>query len=111
MPSKYLMGLMFFNSQPSSACTYSYEEPSILNQCNTIFAFQAYDETGFEFMKNYMGHHHVRALPNLGKRQGVIVGKASVSERPVIVRMHDQQRSAASAEPGFFERPSTQTSE
>lgn len=65
---------------------------SILNQCNTIFAFQAFDETGFDFMKNYMGIQYVQALPNLKKRQGVVVGKASLSDRPIIVRFQDQER-------------------
>ena len=65
---------------------------SILNQCNTIFAFQAFDETGFDFMKNYMGIHYVQALPNLKKRQGVVVGKASLSDRPIILRFLDQER-------------------
>ena len=69
---------------------------SVLNQCNTIFAFQAYDETGFDFMKNYMGLHYVNALPTLKKREGVVVGKASVSDRPVIVRFNDQTRNSAS---------------
>jgi len=68
---------------------------SILNQCNTLFAFQAYDETGFDFMKNYMGIHYVQALPNLKKRQGILVGKASLSDRPVIVRFFDQDRKAS----------------
>lgn len=67
---------------------------SILNQCNTIFAFQAYDETGFDFMKNYMGAHYVSVLPNLRKREGVIVGKASASDRPLIVHFSHQNREA-----------------
>jgi len=63
---------------------------SILNQCNTIFAFQAFDETGFEFMKNYMGAHYVSVLPNLRRQQGVLVGKASRSDRPIIVQFANQ---------------------
>lgn len=65
---------------------------SILNQCNTIFAFQAFDETGFDFLKNYMGDHYVRALPTLRKREGVLVGKASKNDRPIIVRFTEQDR-------------------
>ena len=45
-------------------------------------------------MKNYMGRHYVECLPNLKKRYGIIVGKASVSDRPIIVRFHDQIREA-----------------
>jgi hypothetical protein len=83
---KYGLGFMIITQRTANVTK------SILNQCNTIFAFQAYDETGFEFMKNYMGLHYVQALPNLKKRQGVIVGKASTSDRPLIVRFLDQDR-------------------
>lgn len=65
---------------------------SILNQCNTIFAFQAFDETGFEFLKNYMGYQYVNTLPNLKAQQCVVVGKASVSDRPLIVQLLKQER-------------------
>jgi len=74
---------------------------SILNQCNTIFSFQAYDETGFDFMKNYMGEGYVKALPNLKHRHGVIVGKASLSDRPLIARFYDQNRSLNESTPEF----------
>lgn len=83
---KYGLGFMLITQRTANVTK------SILNQCNTIFAFQAYDETGFEFMKNYMGIHFVKALPNLRKRQGVVVGKASASDRPLIVRFFDQER-------------------
>jgi len=65
---------------------------SILNQCNSIFSFQAFDETSFDFLSNYMGRSYVRALPNLQERHGVFVGKASVSPRPLIVRFSEQAR-------------------
>jgi hypothetical protein len=86
---KYGLGFLIITQRTANVTK------SVLNQCNTIFAFQAYDETGFDFMKNYMGLHYVEALPNLKKRQGVVVGKASVSDRPVIVRFHDQERNPA----------------
>ena len=89
---KYGLGFMIITQRTANVTK------SILNQCNTIFAFQAYDETGFEFMKNYMGDHYIKALPNLKKRQGVIVGKASVSDRPVITRFHDQDRETSGEE-------------
>jgi hypothetical protein len=65
---------------------------SILNQCNTIISFQAFDETGFEFLKHYMGTFHVNSLPNLKARHGLLVGKASRSRRPLMVRFNDQDR-------------------
>ena len=83
---KYGLGFMVITQRTANVTK------SILNQCNTIFAFQAYDETGFEFMKNYMGTHYIKVLPNLKKRHGIIVGKASVSDRPVITKFHDQDR-------------------
>jgi hypothetical protein len=70
---------------------------SILNQCNTIFSFQAFDETGFEFLKNYMGSFHVRSLPNLKVRHGIVVGKASKSRRPIMVHFEEQARELQSA--------------
>lgn len=82
---------------------------SILNQCNTIFAFQAYDETGFDFMKNYMGDRYVRALPNLKKRHGIIVGKASISDRPLIVRFMDQTRQLNLTVPAWKDVSAQQT--
>lgn len=65
---------------------------SVLNQCNTIIALQQFDQTGFDFLANYMGRHHVLSLPNLRERHGIIVGKASNSQRPILVRFNDQQR-------------------
>lgn len=65
---------------------------SILNQCNTVVSFQAFDDTSFEFLTNYMGSFHVRSLPNLKPRHGIIVGKASKSQRPIMVRLDDQNR-------------------
>ncbi len=70
---------------------------SILNQCNTIVSFQAFDETGFEFLRNYMGSFHVASLPNLKSRHGLLVGKASRSRRPIMVRFRDQVRTLAAA--------------
>lgn len=65
---------------------------SVLNQCNTIVSFQAFDETGFDFLKNYMGSFHVKSLPNLKPRHGIVVGKASRSRRPIMVHFADQSR-------------------
>ncbi|WP_340316964.1 ATP-binding protein [Rhizorhabdus argentea] len=70
---------------------------SVLNQCNTIVSFQAFDETGFDFLKNYMGPFHVRALPNLRPRHGILVGKASRSRRPLMVHFATQNREVQAA--------------
>lgn len=65
---------------------------SVLNQCNTVVSFQAFDDTSFEFLKNYMGAFHVRSLPNLKPWHGIIVGKASNSQRPLMVHLDEQDR-------------------
>lgn len=62
---------------------------TILNQCNTIFALQSFDQTGLEFLKNYIGEGHAHALSTLLKRQVIIFGKASSSRRPVIAKLRE----------------------
>lgn len=57
---------------------------TILNQCNTILALRCYDQTGLDFLKNYMGSEFSQALTTLANRSAVIVGKASLSQTPVI---------------------------
>jgi hypothetical protein len=81
---------------------------SILNQCNTIVSFQAFDETGFDFLKNYMGTYHVKSLPNLKARHGILVGKASLSRRPLMVRFRDQQRHLNNVPAGTMPLPEQQ---
>lgn len=57
---------------------------TILNQCNTIVALRCYDQTGLDFLRNYMGSEFSQALTTLANRSAVIVGKASLSQTPVI---------------------------
>ncbi|TDN82347.1 ATP-binding protein [Stakelama pacifica] len=79
---------------------------SVLNQCNTMIALQQFDETGFDFLKNYMGAFHVKSLPNLKPRHGILVGKASLSRRPVMVHFSEQIRELREdAAPSMPERP------
>ncbi len=63
---------------------------TILNQCNTIFALQSFDQTGLEFLKNYIGEEHSQALSTLLRRQAVLFGKASSSRRPIIVKLNER---------------------
>lgn len=83
---KYGLGFLVISQRTANVVK------SILNQCNTVISFQAFDETGFEFLRNYMGPFHVRSLPNLKPRHGILVGKASLSRRPLMVRFNDQIR-------------------
>lgn len=62
---------------------------TILNQCNTIFAMRTFDDTGKEFLGNYIGSDYASVLPSLQPRHAVIFGKASSCENPVLVRLND----------------------
>ena len=63
---------------------------TILNQCNTIFAMRTFDDTGKEFLGNYIGSDYANVLPSLQSRHAVVFGKASSCENPVLVRLNDQ---------------------
>jgi hypothetical protein len=99
---KYGLGFMVITQRTANVIK------SVLNQCNTLFAFQAFDETGFAFMKNYMGDRYVEAIPSLRRRQGVIVGKSSLSDRPVIVDFSEQARAARNQAPEVYRAPPAQ---
>lgn len=62
---------------------------TILNQCNTIFAMRTFDDTGREFLGNYIGSDYASVLPSLQPRHAVIFGKASSCENPVLMRLND----------------------
>jgi hypothetical protein len=62
---------------------------TILNQCNTIFAMQSFDQTGLDFLRNYMGESYAHAISTLATRHAVLVGKASSSARPILFRVND----------------------
>lgn len=72
---------------------------TILNQCNTIFAMQSFDQTGLDFLKNYMGEEYSHAISTLPARHAVLVGKASSSARPLIIRIDDMSERWASSAP------------
>ena len=63
---------------------------TILNQCNTIFAMRTFDDTGKDFLGNYIGSDYAGVLPSLQPRHAVVFGKASSCENPVLVRLNDQ---------------------
>ena len=64
---------------------------SILNQCNTIFAMRTFDDTGKEFLSNYVGREYANILPSIHERHAVVFGKGSSCENPVLIRLNDQQ--------------------
>jgi hypothetical protein len=58
---------------------------TVLTQCNTIVCFQAFDETSFNFLGNYIGKDLVQALPNLKRYHAIVTGKAIKSNIPMII--------------------------
>lgn len=63
---------------------------TILNQCNSIFAMRTFDETGKDFLSNYIGKDYSNALSSIPERHAVFFGRASICENPVLVRLNDQ---------------------
>lgn len=63
---------------------------TILNQCNTVFAMRTFDETGKDFLSNYLGREYADMLPNLEERHAVFFGRASSCENPVLIRVNDR---------------------
>jgi hypothetical protein len=63
---------------------------SILNQCNTVFAMRVYDQTGTEFLGNFIGSDYARLLANLKDRHAVVFGKASSCSSPLLVELNDR---------------------
>lgn len=63
---------------------------TILNQCNTIFAMRTFDDTGKEFLSNYIGRDYTESLSAIPERHAVFFGKASSCENPVLIRLNDR---------------------
>jgi uncharacterized protein len=63
---------------------------TILNQCNTIFAMRTFDDTGKDFLANYIGDDYANSLSSLSERQAVFFGKASSCENPILIRLNDR---------------------
>ncbi len=65
---------------------------TILNQCNSIFAMRSFDETGKDFLSNYIGKDYASILSSLPEREAVFFGKASTCENPVHIRLNDRDK-------------------
>ena len=63
---------------------------SILNQCNTIFALRIFDDTGKQFLENYIGSDYANVLPTLEERYAIVVGKAMKLKQPVILKLNER---------------------
>jgi uncharacterized protein len=61
---------------------------SILNQCNTIFSLRVFDDTGKQFLENYIGQDYANILPTLDIQHAVVVGKALKLKQPVVLKLN-----------------------
>lgn len=78
---KYGVGLMVIAQRTANV------SKTVLTQCNTIICFQAFDETSFTFLGNYIGKDLVQALPNLKRYHAIVTGKAIKSNVPMIINL------------------------
>jgi hypothetical protein len=69
---------------------------TILNQCNTVFAMRTFDETGKDFLANYIGKDYANSLSSISERHAVLFGKASSCENPILIRLNDRGKFLAS---------------
>lgn len=64
---------------------------SILNQCNTIFALRIFDDTGKQFLENYIGLDYANVLPTLEEKHCIAVGKAMRLKQPIILKLNNTE--------------------
>lgn len=76
---KYGVGLLVIAQRTANV------SKTVLTQCNTVICFQAFDETSFTFLGNYVGKDMVQALPNLKQYHAVVAGKSIRSNIPMII--------------------------
>jgi uncharacterized protein len=82
---KYGLGAMVVTQRTANI------SKSILNQCNTIFALRVFDDTGKQFLENYIGSDYSNVLPTLEERHAVVTGKALKLKQPVILELNDRK--------------------
>ena len=63
---------------------------TILNQCSTIFAMRTFDDTGKDFLSNYIGRDYADTLSSLPERHAIFFGRASSCENPVLIKLNDR---------------------
>jgi hypothetical protein len=82
---KYGLGSMVITQRTANI------SKSILNQCNTIFALRVFDDTGKQFLENYIGSEYSNLLPTLEERHCIAIGKAMKLKQPVILELNDMK--------------------
>jgi hypothetical protein len=91
---KYGMGSLIITQRTANVTK------TILNQCNTIFALRSFDQTGLDFLRNYMGEEYSQAISTLPRYTAILVGQASSSSRPIILKISDfSSRTIGQAKP------------
>jgi len=82
---KYNVGFLLISQRTATV------KKTVLNQCNTMIAFRAYDETSYNFLQSYFGNEYVQEIAHLkndgDSRYVIAAGKAVVADRPVIVEV------------------------
>jgi DNA helicase HerA-like ATPase len=78
---------------------------TILNQCNTIFAMRTFDDTGKDFLSNYIGSDYAGILPSMEARHAILFGKASSCENPILIRLNDRDAFTAAFRAANAPRP------
>lgn len=81
---KYGMGCLLITQRTANVTK------TILNQCNTIFAMRTFDDTGKDFLSNYVGRDYADMLSSLPERQAVFFGKASSCDNPVLIELNNR---------------------
>lgn len=57
---------------------------TVLTQCNTVIAFQCFDDTSLKFLGNYLPKQVTAAIPGLKFRNAIAVGKAISGSVPLM---------------------------
>lgn len=76
---KYRIGLLVIAQRTATVTK------TVLTQCNTIVAFNSFDETTTNFLAGMFGMEHAQAVRDLPRLHAVVYGKAVRSDRPLIV--------------------------
>lgn len=87
---KYGMGCLLITQRTANVTK------TILNQCNTIFAMRTFDDTGKEFLSNFIGRDYAETLSSLPERHAVFFGRASSCDNPVLIQLNDKDKFRAS---------------
>jgi hypothetical protein len=64
---------------------------SILNQCNTMFGMRMYDDTGINFLSNYVGSGYAELLPTLAPQRVIAFGRGVRCAAPVVLDIYDSK--------------------